>query len=218
MIDGGWHRARKPEQRAERERQILEAAEKLFAEFPYEDVTMQRVARETGISQSNLYRYFATREEVFLRLFRDDLGRWLDDVLGSIGPAMSIAAFVEAWTAALLRQERLLELHPRLALSLERNASERVFRETKRGFLVLLERGIPAMRAALPFPDDGAVLRFLEIHLGLVSGLAPMARYSPMQERVLAEPGLSALRIDFGDVYRRGIETYLRGALETRES
>jgi len=213
MRDGEWQRARRPEQRAERERHILEAAERLFAGLPYERVTMQMIAREVGVSQSNLYRYFATREEVFLRLFLDDLGLWLDDILTALRPGMTVADFAETWTELLIRRERLLELHAHLALSLEKNASEKVYRETKRRFLDLILRGLPALRAALPFTDDGTVLAFLEIHLGLAAGLSPMARYSPMQERVLSEDGLSALRLDFRVTYRRGIETYLRGAL-----
>lgn len=215
MNEEGWQRARTPEQRAERERHILDAAEKLFAKMPYERVTMQRIAREVGVSQSNIYRYFATREEVFLRLFLDDLDLWLEDIMASLRPRMTLGAFAEAWTDILLRQERLLELHPHLAVSLERNASEKVYRKTKKRFMGLIERGLPALRAALPFPDDESVLAFLETHLALASGLAPMAKYSPMQERVLQEEGLASLKIDFRTAYRRAIETYLKGAVES---
>lgn len=211
MMDGDWHRARKPEQRAERERQILDAAERLFAELPYEKVTMQMVARDTGISQSNLYRYFSTREEMFLRLFIEDLGRWLDDIIVSLGRDLTVKDFAARWTEILVRQERLLELHPHLALSLERNASERVYRDTKRHFLELMNKGIPAMRAALPFRDDGEILAFLETHLALTAGLFPMAKYSPMQEGVLADRELAALKIEFAASYRLMIETYLKG-------
>ncbi len=211
MIDGEWRRARNPEQRAERERQILGAAERLFAGLPYERVTMQMVARETGISQSNLYRYFSTREEMFLRLFTEDLRRWLEDILTSLGSGLSVSAFSERWTGILLRHERLLELHPHLALSLERNASETVYRNAKRSFLALIERGLPVLKAALPFRDDRDVLAFLETHLALTAGLFPMSKYSPMQRSVLLDPELSPLKIDFAIAYRNTIETYLNG-------
>ena len=52
MKSDGWQRARTAEQRAERERQILESAERLFADLGYERVTMQMIAREIGVSQS----------------------------------------------------------------------------------------------------------------------------------------------------------------------
>lgn len=214
MKSDGWQRARTAEQRAERERQILESAERLFTDLGYERVTMQMIAREIGVSQSNLYRYFSTREEVFLRLFLDDLSLWLEEVIAFLRPDMDMETFAEGWTDILLRQKRLLELHPHLAVSLERNASEGVYRETKLRFRALLERGLSALRAALPFPSDGAALAFLQVHVGLTSGLAPMAKYSPMQEKVLAESGLSSLKIDFRTSYRRAIETYLKGALD----
>lgn len=213
MHETGWQRARNAEQRFEREKAILEAAERLFAGMPYEKVTMQMIAHDTGLSQSNLYRYFASKEEVFLRLFVKDLEIWLSDVEANLGANLDIDGFVDSWSAILLRQERLLELHPRLALSLERNASEDIYRSTKLHFKSLIERGVPALKKALPFRDDGAILSFLEIHLVLTAGLYPMAQYSEMQERVLAEPALSGMKLDFASVYRKAIAAYLKGTI-----
>lgn len=216
MHHTGWQRARNAEQRSERENAVLDAAERLFARLPYEKVTMQMIARDVGVSQSNLYRYFSTKEEVFLRLFVSDLELWLADVEKNLGAALDIDGFAESWTVILLRQDRLLELHPHLALSLERNASEDIYRSTKIHFKGLIERGITILRKALPFTDDRAVISFLEIHLVIVAGLYPMAKYSEMQERVLSDPALSGMKLDFSTVYRRAIAAYLRGTIALR--
>src|SRR5262245_20848414 len=44
---------------------MLVAAEALFAESGYSNATMAAIARRAGVSTGNLYRYFASKEELF---------------------------------------------------------------------------------------------------------------------------------------------------------
>ncbi len=48
--------------------QILDAAERLFAEHGPVSVTMRDIAAEAGLSHSAIYRYFASRDELLLRV------------------------------------------------------------------------------------------------------------------------------------------------------
>jgi AcrR family transcriptional regulator len=75
-------------QRASRRRRdsIIGAATQLFAAARYDAVQIDDVARAAGVAKPTLYRYFATKEDLFLEA--------LDALLGDV--ANELAAIVEA--------------------------------------------------------------------------------------------------------------------------
>ena len=131
MNQKNWQRARSSEQREIRTREILGAAEKLFISRPYEKITMQMIAREASLSQSNLYRYFTTREEIFLKIFLTDLENLTKQVETEFTREITADKFVSRLTDLLMKQERFLHLSPLLAVTLEKNCSEEVYRSVK---------------------------------------------------------------------------------------
>lgn len=64
-------RARSEEQKAQRMAEIKAAAERQFAEHPYHEISLTTIADELGWSRANLYKYVATKEEIFLSLAMD---------------------------------------------------------------------------------------------------------------------------------------------------
>ncbi|MFD2249692.1 AcrR family transcriptional regulator [Pseudochelatococcus lubricantis] len=80
-------RAHEPErlevQRTERRDLILRAAERCFTSFGFHRTTMQLVAKEAGMSQGNLYRYFPSKNAIVEGLVerdRDEARRRFDSV------------------------------------------------------------------------------------------------------------------------------------------
>src|SRR5258707_1578954 len=61
-----FERARQPEQIEQRLEQILEAAMVLFWEKGLENVTLTDIGNKAGTVKSNLYRYFESREHIYL--------------------------------------------------------------------------------------------------------------------------------------------------------
>src|SRR5215472_6086736 len=51
---------------ARRREQILQAAAKLFAEHGYADADTHLLAEKLGVGKGTIYRYFPSKEEVFL--------------------------------------------------------------------------------------------------------------------------------------------------------
>lgn len=92
----------------ERPDEILKAARDLFLEFGVEAVTTRQIAARVGISQTALYVYFSTKEEMLTRLSEgawSSLRQALDAVEGlDIGPTNAMdrlrammVAFVRFW-------------------------------------------------------------------------------------------------------------------------
>ena len=214
MSKESWQRARSYEQIQERIDTILDAAGRVFQHQPYENVTMQMIAKEATFTRSNLYRYFNTREEIFITLFMKDIDTWIKQVKSMVRAEMDLETFVKTWTQILCRQERLLELSPLLSVSLEQNTSEEIYRQTK---LILFERmseAIPVLQRVLPLLTVAQGFEFLLLHQSLVAGLWPMSQYTDMQRQVLAENELQLLEIDFASFYENAILMITRGMLQ----
>lgn len=67
-------RAKNPEQKALRRQQILDATRTRFETVSYEQVNLNHVAADIGITKAALYRYFRNKETLFLALFVEALG------------------------------------------------------------------------------------------------------------------------------------------------
>lgn len=86
-----------PRVRGHRKQIILDAASRLFAAKPYGQVQMADVAREAHVAKPTLYRYFGTKEELFLEALDgmlSDLERRVETAAakaGSPGEALSQA-------------------------------------------------------------------------------------------------------------------------------
>lgn len=75
----------------ERRRQIVEAAERIFGEAGYWGATTAQIARQVGISQPALYRYFRSKRELFLEaisLRQYEIESVVREALGRPGSAL----------------------------------------------------------------------------------------------------------------------------------
>ncbi|SHF38500.1 TetR/AcrR family transcriptional regulator [Streptoalloteichus hindustanus] len=72
----GPRRRLTPEQRRG---ELLDVGAEMFATRPYDDVLMEEVAERAGVSRANLYRYFASKRDLFAAIYR----RAADDLLAA---------------------------------------------------------------------------------------------------------------------------------------
>ncbi len=209
-----WQRARTEEQVAQRANSILAAAARVFEDVPYDEVTLGVIAGEAGITRTNIYRYFETREAIFLTLYEGDVARWVLEFEVELSHAptpMEPDQFIDLWTRVVLRQQRLLRLTPLLALSLEKNSSETLYRQFKESTHTMIEKAASLIGPALPALGRDDLFAFFMMHHAMVAGAHPMCHYSEMQRRILATPHLSRLQLDFAAFYKRSMLAYLLG-------
>jgi AcrR family transcriptional regulator len=82
--------------RGYRKQRIVDAAARLFSARPYAKVQMADVAREAGVAKPTLYRYFATKEELFLEA--------LDGLLSELERRVDMAAAKAGSSSEALQQ------------------------------------------------------------------------------------------------------------------
>ena len=213
-----WQRARQPEQIEQRRQAIIEAAAVLFESQDFEEVSLNAIARQAGMAKSNLYRYFETREEIFLQLYLEDAGTWVDRIedrlrrlKGCGRPAKVAAALVDSMT----ENPRLMRLLSRTATVLERNLSAEIMADFKIRLRVFSERLQALIHGALPLVSQEQAAFFLRFFLAFCAGLWPMAHPSPVLDKVLERPDLASMRIDFRQDLEMGLRTLLEGFAAT---
>ena len=93
------HRKPRPTIRAENERALLEAAEKIFAEQGFAGATTAAIARRAGVPKANLHYYFATKEALYRAVVERVLTAWLDAAASfdaSEDPRAALSAYIGA--------------------------------------------------------------------------------------------------------------------------
>jgi AcrR family transcriptional regulator len=81
--------------------EILETALRLFTEQGYDETTIAQIAREAGVSQRTLFRYFGTKED----LLGGDQARFkqvLTDTISELPPEVGVWEALRAGLAAVL--------------------------------------------------------------------------------------------------------------------
>lgn len=94
-------------------REILETALRLFTEQGYDETTIAQIAREAGVSQRTLFRYFGSKEDL-LGGDQNRFGQVLTDTIGEL------PADVGVWEALRAGVAAVLALHSSREQALER--------------------------------------------------------------------------------------------------
>jgi len=136
-----WQRARTDDKKNERKAAIYQAAYTLFKEKGYDGVSFNGIAAHAGFTKSNMYRYFSSKEDIFLNVFGDLFENWFEDCISDL-KAYEIDVdshhFAKTWCNTLLKHPEFLDLTPLMFISLEANSSYEQLIEFKRNSKNLL--------------------------------------------------------------------------------
>ncbi|GAV21847.1 TetR/AcrR family transcriptional regulator [Carboxydothermus pertinax] len=75
------HSIQKRMKKEEREQQILEAARNVFIEKGYRGATTVEIAQRAGISEVTLFRYFSSKQDIFMKSIEPILTETLQEVI-----------------------------------------------------------------------------------------------------------------------------------------
>ncbi|MFD3400429.1 TetR/AcrR family transcriptional regulator [Kribbella sp. NPDC058693] len=95
--------------RAAREREILEAAERIFGERGYQGTSMDDVAAQVGVSKPLIYQYYGSKDGLFLACLARLRGQLLDTVSDAV---MEAPDAEDALYAGFVAWFQFLDDHP----------------------------------------------------------------------------------------------------------
>ncbi len=141
---------------AERQRQILDCAKRVFARRGYHAANISHICREAGIGRGTLYQYFTSKKDVFAAIVRQTLLRVRAGLEARAPnefppPETLSTEQVVAWSARKLRNvlaivfddEAMLRLILREAVGLDVDIEE-LLSEIDDGIIRLVERDLVA--------------------------------------------------------------------------
>lgn len=193
-------RARSDIDKETRRRHLLEAAEAMLAERPYESLTAAEVAEAAGLSKASAYTYFPTKESLFLALLERALERWLGALESGLARrTRTPRALARRLADSLAPETGMRALLGRLHSTLESNVPDETILAFKRFLGTVVDRGGAMVEAALPGLPRGAGQRVLLTLHALVIGVGSLSSRTPNVDRALAaDPALAQrFEIDF---------------------
>lgn len=202
----GFQRARSPEHKQQRARELVESARQLASERGVRAVTLTAIATSAGVHPSAVRRYFASREEILLGLAAEGWTEWADAVAAALDGAHDLdpEALADLLVASLAERPLFCDLLTHATLTLEYDVPTETARAYKLGAHAALDRVSRAIAAACPrFPDDEA-LDFLHATTALAASLWHISHPPRGLARLYDEdPELGHTAIEFAPVLRR---------------
>lgn len=208
-----WERARKPEQKAVRREAILSAARSLFSKLAYEEISLNAIAREAGISKPNVYRYFSTREEIFLAIFeseRDDFVESFSSRLRRVRTKTSVA-ISRVWVETALKHKTLLDLLPQVSTSMEKNSSvEELVLFKQRGY-GRFDELVNTLATAFPRLEPVQWATVLQCAFSMMAGLWPFSNPGDNVLEAMRHPDVNRTVWDFEPLMVSGLSALIEG-------
>ncbi len=204
---GTFQRARKPEEKEIRRKAILKAARKMLGEVSVADLSLNELARRSGVSKPNVYRYFESREEVLLQLWIEEV-RDLDDRLEESFRTVTrgdVPAVARVVSAAFAARPPLCELTSIAAAVIERNLSAEAIFTAKLTLVELTTRFAAQLHDRLPAIALADCAWAASATAVQVAGLWPGANPGVVAREVLARPELAGM----SPVFERDLTRFL---------
>ncbi len=211
-----FERARQPEHKEQRRTAILTAAAELFDTEGLHAVSLSAIARRSKVSKANIYRYFESREAIYLAILGDEYERLAGHLEGALAPlagSSDVDAVAQAVGRAFTRFPRLSRLTAFVGSVLEQNVSVDGVRAFKERTGLVLLRYINALHAAVPRLDIAAcesAVRFIALYAG---GVYHAAHPGTAVRTLQQEPAFQWTCIDFEETVRSHTRAILRGLM-----
>lgn len=116
--------------------EIKQAADELFHEKSYHEITLKGISERLSWSHAALYKYVGTKEDIFLELCADARGEYVSSLLAAYptGCAYSREVLAQVWTEQLNSHRDYLAYSDLLFTIIETNVSAERLAEFKRGY------------------------------------------------------------------------------------
>ena len=161
---GDYIRARSPEQKQERMEAIMAAADTLFEQHPYHQITMGTIAQQLGWSRSNLYKYAATQEEIFLALHSAKNRAWLEELASLLASApLPDAEFARIWAETTAKHAGFLRYQEIVISIIESNVTLERLTAFKRDFADMLTPVIKVLERQCDLDETAATSLYLRL-------------------------------------------------------
>ena len=206
---GEYIRARSAEQKQERFAAIMAAADELFAEHPYHQITMGTIAEQLGWSRAGLYKYAATQEEIFLALHSAKNRAWIDAMAEALANApLPAPEFARIWARTTEQHASFLRYQEIIIAIIESNVTFERLIAFKREFSAMLPPIIDVLQRQCSINEQSAIDLYLRL-LYQAPGLYNHHHAAERTREAMRAAGMAETNGTFEDDYAGFVEMCL---------
>ena len=205
-----------PEAKAQRRADFLSSARSLFLQQQRLPAVAD-IASDTGLAKGTVYRYFQSKEQIFLALLSDDfavLFGQLETVISKLPTPLSAAAgpFARQYSQLLQQSDSLLPLLALLNAVLEQNLPQPQLLAFKQQLAQALDSLGAQLAARFTELTPARASQLLLHSYALTLGLYQSTRLPASVQQLLQQEGLSQLQRDFVTELQLALTALWRGA------
>lgn len=203
-------RARSSAQKEQRMAEIKQAADELFHEKSYHEITLKGISERLGWSHAALYKYVGTKEDIFLELCADARGEYVSSLLAAYpsGCSYSHEVLAQVWTEQLNSHRDYLAYSDLLFTIIETNVSAERLAEFKRDYFEEIDLLSKRFHENLGIEPDRAGQLFNSVLFHAVS-INGWCAENPLVAEAMEIAGLEQRVPDFKEEMRDFIEMCL---------
>ncbi len=216
-----WQRATTDTQKEVRKNEIFEATLSLFEKHGYENVSFNRIAKEANFTKSNMYRYFKSKEDIFLGIFGEMFRTWQNDYvieLRKLDVNASHTVFAQTWVDSYLKYPRFLDLIPLLFLSLEKNSSYDQLVKFKRMSKELLFQVALEVGRVYPSLDPDRAFKLINSSFATTSSFWASNFQNESLKNIYEQDEFKFMKPNFKEDLTSSVEIYLKGLLTDNQN
>jgi len=206
-----FERARSNEQKELRLKQIKDATMHLYNNMVYQDISMASIAKELDFTRGNLYKYYATKEEILLDVLKDKINIWHQDLSKAMInlPINDIKQFSKIWAKVTDESKDFLKLFSILFSIIERNVSIEKLTEFKKEIMASNMAAANLIKEKFPNISEEHIINFISLQISTIVGLYPLSNPSELQQKAIRNSGYPYTPPCFLTVFTEFLETLL---------
>lgn len=175
-----------------RREEIVKACRTLYQKMNFKEITIKEISEFTSFSRPSIYNYFATKESIFLEIFREEYSYWCDDMdsilsnnekLGGDGFSKKIALTLE-------KRPTLLKLLSMNLYDLEENCTLEDLTLFKQEYKRALDTFEKLLATYFPQMSKSDKNKFIYTFFPFMFGLYPYANATQKQKEAMTAAGI----------------------------
>jgi AcrR family transcriptional regulator len=196
-------RARTEEQIANRQEEIINAADTLFTRYGYEGVHFKAISELTSFKRPTIYLYYKTKDEVLLDLLKREMLEWEAALRTEFSGAgtMSKERSCEVFADTLVPHDKMLRLLAILNTAIEKQCGLEKIAVFKREINGVFAAIWESLNKFFPRAEEGKKTFFMVSFLAYILGYYPLAHPTQKQIDAMGLAGLAYRPLDFRDAY-----------------
>lgn len=211
-------RARTSEQKEVRLTEIKNAARKLYETTPFSKITLSKIAASLPFDRANLYKYYSSKEEIYLQILVDEYLRYQDELANRIQDIRNENHFCQVCADTTYSYPVLIGLYTIWASTLEPMVPVEV---AAAAVGTISEHGKTLNSAVQKVLTDFSfeeVRQLMWYKMRFISGMSNRITGGDRHNAAIIAAGVTPMQIDYRDALSKFLRVVIAGIRVCRSS